>query len=80
MSDADLTSADDLDRSLKTEYEPNPKQKGPASYELGWPRKELNMGKVAKARKNGQQPKPHNFDQAKLERKMQRIVLERLVK
>ena len=31
-------------------------------------------------RKGGAWPKPHNFDQAKLERKMQRIVLDRLVK
>lgn len=28
---------------------------------------------------SGRRPKPHTFDQAKLERKMQRIVLERLV-
>lgn len=54
----------------------------PNRYGKGWSEIVHDLSHLAhdeKNRKNGRRPKPHSFDHAKIERRMQRLVLDRLI-
>ena len=55
----------------------------PDRYGTGWSSLVHDLSHLAHNRinrKNGRRPRPHNFDQAKIERRMQQIVLRKLIK